>query len=32
MKVPEIYRIGDCQQNGNINHTIQTANEVAQKI
>jgi 2-enoate reductase len=31
-RVPEIHRIGDCQQNGNINHAIETANKVARKI
>jgi 2,4-dienoyl-CoA reductase-like NADH-dependent reductase (Old Yellow Enzyme family)/thioredoxin reductase len=31
-KVPEVHRIGDCEHNGNINHAIQTANEVARKI
>jgi len=31
-KVPEVHRIGDCQQNGNINHAIETANKVARKI
>lgn len=31
-KVPEVYKIGDCDHNGNINHAIQTANEVARKI
>jgi 2-enoate reductase len=31
-RVPEVYRIGDCDHNGNINHAIQTANEVARRI
>ena len=31
-RVPEVYKIGDCEHNGNINHAIQTANEVARKI
>ena len=31
-KVPEVHRIGDCQQNGNINHAIETANKVARRL
>jgi 2,4-dienoyl-CoA reductase-like NADH-dependent reductase (Old Yellow Enzyme family)/thioredoxin reductase len=31
-RVQEIHKIGDCERNGNINHAIQTANEVARKI
>ena len=30
--VREVYKIGDCEHNGNINHAIQTANEVARRI
>jgi 2,4-dienoyl-CoA reductase-like NADH-dependent reductase (Old Yellow Enzyme family)/thioredoxin reductase len=31
-RVREVYRIGDCQHNGNINHAIQSANEVARQV